>query len=417
MSGDLLQRARLLCDRKRFDDAIVMLHEYLASQPESFAAYYELAVTRLLGEVDYRQGLDDITRALSIFPDSAAAHSVRSALLHASERYQDALLAAGEAKRLDPELAYAWFCEGNALLGMNAFPGAERAARKALELDPNHPSAPNLLNAALRLQKRYGEAEEVTDRHFERNPEDPWAFAAAGWTALRQGQHGKAEGLFREALRLRPGLEAARLGWREAYKGRSVSYRLYLRHMSLLQRQTEWYKVLGVVGMVVAFLSVVAILATAHPLAAVSFVVSFSWVFGAWIGSSFGNLLILKDPLARLSLNRQEVLDGLVAGFLVAGGVLVLVLGAWFKSRGVAALGGTMMGASVPGSFAFINPSTSGRMVFGLMSLSIVACGVVALLYGPDQPVGCVSIIAAMLAVFVTPRIAMIPSLRKKKPA
>ena len=60
MSGDLLRRARLLRERRRFEDAIATLHEYLASEPESFSAWYELAVTRLLVGMDCRLGFLDI---------------------------------------------------------------------------------------------------------------------------------------------------------------------------------------------------------------------------------------------------------------------------------------------------------------------------------------------------------------------
>ncbi len=416
MSGDLLQRARLLRDRRRFDDAIATLHGHLASEPESFSAYYELAVVRLLGEVDRRQGLQDIERALSISPDSAAAHSVRSALLQALGRFQDALLAAGEAKRLDPEMPYGWFCEGNALLGMHSFPAAEKAARKALELDPDHPSAPNLLSAALRLQQRFEEAEQVTDRYLARNPENAWTFANAGWTALDQGQRDKAEDLFREALRLQPGLELARLGLRDAFKSRSLFYRLHLRHVALFQRKSEVMGWLHAIPMLVAFLSVLVILAKPHPWAAGSFIGSFLLVFGPWLANGVGHLLLLKDRSARHSLNRGEKLDGMLVGGLLLGGTLVLMMGTAARSVAVASLGGTMMGAAVPGSFVFVNPSARGRVVFGLISLAVIACGIMELLLGSDRPEIQVLPIVAMLVVLVAPRISMVPALRRKTP-
>ena len=414
MSDDLLERARLLRDLQRFDDAIAMLHGHLATEPESFSAFYELAVTRLLGDVDRGQGLLDIKQAIAIAPEVAAAHSIQSALLHASGRYQDALLAAGKAKGLDPEMAYAWFCEGNALLGLRALPGAESSARKALELDPDHPSAPNLLSTVLYMQHRFDEAEAVTDRHLERNPENPWTFATAGWTALRQGQRVKAERIFLEALRLQPGLEKARVGLREAYKARSPTYRLYLLHMSYLQRQVEGYRVIMALGMGVVFAAVAATLVTVHPLPAVMFIVSFLWVFGAWIGSSFGHLLVLRDPTARLSLNRREVMDGLAAGILVAGGALIMLLGAGLGSSGVAAFGAMSMGASVPASFAFIHPSAKGRMVFGLMALVVIACGMVVLVLGPDAQAASAALVVAGLVVLMTPSIAANRALQRK---
>jgi len=392
-----------------------MLHGYLAAQPDSFSAYYELAVTRLLEGVDYRQGLDDIKRALSISPDSAAAHATQSALLHAVGRFQDALIAAKTAKRLYPEMAYAWFCEGNAHLAMEAFPRAETAARKALELEPDHPSAPNLLAAALRYQRRFDEAELVSDRHLQRNPENAWTLANAGWNTFEQGLREKAENLFREALRVEPGLELARLGLRDAFKSRSLFYRLHLR-LRALYRKTELIGLISFVGMVVALFSVVAILTTLHPLAVVSFIVSFLILFGPLLADSFGHLLLLKDRFARHSLNRGEKLDCLAVGGILFGGMLVLSLGAAARSADVASLGGVMMGAAIPGSFVFMNPSVAGRIVFGLTTLGVVGCGVMALLLGQDDPEATVWVVVAMLVVLMTPRVSMMPALRKKSP-
>jgi Tfp pilus assembly protein PilF len=413
MSGQLLQRARLLRERRRFEDAIAALHESLASEPECFITYYELAVTRLLGGVDYRQGLRDIERALSISPDSAAAHSIRSAILHAMGRFQDALLAAGKAKRLDPELPYAWFCEGNALLGLGEFSSAETATRKALELDPDHPAAPNLLTAALRSQQRFGEAEQVARRHLERDPENAWTFANAGWTALEQGQRDKAENLFREALRLEPGVELARLGLRDAFKARSLFYRLHLRHVAFMRRGSEAIGWLVSIPMLVGFLSVLVILANLHPVAVGLFVGCFLVIFGPFLANGVGHLLLVMDRFARHSLNRGEKLDGLLVGVLLVGGMAVLILGTAVRSVGVVSLGGAMMGAAVPGSFVFVNRSTKGGMFFGLVSLAVVGCGIRALLLGSDDPEAAVWAIAAMLIVFVCPQISTSAALKR----
>lgn len=389
-----------------------MLHEYLASEPESFAAYYELAVTRVIEGVDYRQGLLEIERAIALSPDSGPAHAIRSALLHGQGRYQDALLAAGTAKRLKPELAFAWFCEANALLDMGVYPGAEQVARKALEIDPDHPSAPNVLTAALRLQERFSEAEEVSELHLGRNPECASTIAQAGWVALNQGQREKAENLFREALRLRPGLELGRLGMRDAFKSRSLFYRLNLRRAALIGREIKWIDNLAVLTLLVAFVSVWGVLLTIHPVAVGVFLVSFLLTFGACLADGVGHLLLLKDRFARHSLNRGEKLDGPVVGALLFGGVLVLVIGAIMRSAGMAALGGSLMGAAVPASFVFVNPSTKGRMVFGSISLAVIACGITVLLLGPDRLESRVLVAAASIVVLVTPTMALKPSLR-----
>ncbi|HEY1120384.1 MAG TPA: tetratricopeptide repeat protein, partial [Haloferula sp.] len=135
MSDHLLQRARLLRDHNRYEEAIAAIHQYLAADPDSFSAHYELAVARLLEGSNKTKALEDIDRAVSLLPDHPGAHAMRSTILNALDRDKDALAAADEAIRLDPEMAFAWFCRGNALLSLRELKGAEEAARKALELD------------------------------------------------------------------------------------------------------------------------------------------------------------------------------------------------------------------------------------------------------------------------------------------
>jgi tetratricopeptide (TPR) repeat protein len=425
MSDHLLQRARLLRDHRRYDDAIAAIHQYLAADPDSFIAHHDLAVTRLLEGSNKLGALADIDRAVSLSPDHPGAHAMRSTILHALDRDKEALAAADEARRLDPEMAYAWFCRGNALLALRDLPAAEEAARTALELDADLMDASNLLATVLRLQKRFGEAEVEIDRHLERDPENAWTFATAGWTALNRGQRDKAEGLFREALRLDPELEHARLGLREAFKARSPFYRLFLRWVFFLQRHSEKNQWLIIIGIYLAFRFGRALLAAIHPLAAVPLIVAYLlFAFGGWLASGLGHFLLLKDPLARLSLNRQEKLDGLAVGGLFFIGLLLLLLGVTVLPTGLAFLGGAMMAAAVPASLVFDNPSLKGRIVFGLTALTVVGCGFMVWFHslgkGPDQPLlegsGDGYFTVALVAVALTTWIGGIPSLRQESP-
>jgi tetratricopeptide (TPR) repeat protein len=423
--SELLMRARLLRDHRRFDDSIAALHQHLAADPDSFIGHYELAVTRLLEGSDRTKALADIDRAITLSPDHPGAHAMRSMILHALDRDKEALAAADEARRLDPEMAFAWFCRGNALLALRDLAGAEEAARKSLELDADLMDASNLLATVLRLQKRFGEAEVEIERHLERDPENAWTFATAGWTALNRGQRDKAEQLFREALRLDPQLEHARVGLREAYKARSPFYRFFLKWVFFLQRHSEKNQWLIILGIFIAFRFGKALLTAIHPLAAVPLVVAYLlFAFGGWLASGLGHFLLLKDPLARLSLNRSEKLDGLLVGGLFFGGLPLLVLGVTVLPAGLAFLGGAMMAAAVPGSLVCNNPSLKGRIVFGLITATVVSCGAIICFHGLRKAAGEPLLnettgplfTLGILAVAITTWIGAIPSLRQERP-
>ena len=145
----LIQHAQRLREHRRHKEAIAALRQHLAGDPDDFRGHFELALTRLAEGEDHRAALADSERAISLAPDAAVAHAVRSAILNRLERPQDAIRSADDALALDPEMSFAWFCRGNALLEQRRLPEAEDAARKALALDPDDSSASNLLSTVL----------------------------------------------------------------------------------------------------------------------------------------------------------------------------------------------------------------------------------------------------------------------------
>ncbi len=374
--SDYLDHARFLRDRHRHQEAIAAIHQHLAADPDDFDGHFELAITRHSEGSNHKAALESIGRAIGLDPEAPHAHAIRSSILDSLERHDEALAAADEALRLAPEFPFAWFCRGHALLGKRRLAEAEQAARQALALDPGDSGSSNLLATVLRLQKRFDEARVEIDRHLARDPENAWTFATSGWTALHQGDVKRAEQLFRESLRLNPEMEHARVGLREAYKGRSFLYRLFLRWAFFMQGFSGKNRWLVVIGLYLAYRFGSALLAAIHPLAAVPLITAYLlFCFGSWLASGLGHFLLLKDPLARLTLNAEEKRDGLLVGGLFFGGAIVLIAGLTVLPMGIAFLGGAMMAAAVPGSMVFDNPSNKGRLLFTGITLTVLACG------------------------------------------
>jgi len=421
----LLQHAQRLREHRRHREAIAALHQHLAADPDDFKGHFELALTRLSEGEDHRSALTDIERAIALSPDAAIAHALRSAILNRLERHAEAIQSADEALALDPEMPFAWFCRGNALLGLRKLPEAEDAARKALALDPDDSSASNRLATVLRLSGRLDEAAVEIERDLARDPENAWTFATSGWTALHQGDRKKAEELFRESLRLDASLEHARLGLRESFKARSVLYRIYLRWVFFLQRYSEKSQWMVFIGIYIAYRFGRALLAMIHPLAAVPLIVAYLlFCFGGWLASGIGHFLMLSDPMARLTLNAEEKRDGLLVGGLFFSGLILLIAGVTALPIGLAFVGGLMMGAAIPGSLVFDNPSVKGRILFGIVTSGVLLCAAMVLYHSVIHPSG-VSVFEgpaglpfslAMIAVMLTTWIGGIPSLRHATP-
>jgi len=419
--SNILERARLLREHRRYDEAIAAVHQYLAAEPDDPKGYLELALAFYEEGKALPKGLEAIDQAISLNPVDAPLHAVRSGVLHELDRHQDSLSAADKARTLDPEFAFAWFCRGNALLSLRKLDEAEEAARKALELDPDLHSASNLLSTVLRMQRRFDEAEVNIAKHLERDAEDPWTFATAGWTALNQRDQDKAQQLFREALRLDPELEHARLGLREAYKARSPIYRLFLKWCFCLQRHSEKNQWRIIIGIYLGYRFGVVLLENVHPLAAIPLIAGYLlFAFGGWLASGLGNFLLLKDPVARLSLNRREKLDGLTIGGLFFGGLIVLIAGALFFPLHVTLLGMALMGAAIPASLIFGEVSPTGCRLFTAITLGVITCSILAQFQvaTPDSDKvfndsGSSLMSIVLLGIIGTTWLGMIPSLRK----
>jgi tetratricopeptide (TPR) repeat protein len=385
MREHLLLRARLLRRLRRFEDAYATVHEALATNPDSAEAHRQLALVRMAEYTNLPQALTEIDRAISLSPESAVGHAVRAAILNHLESYQDSLLAAREAKRLAPEMSLAWYSESRALYFLDLLPDAEQSVRKALELEPNDSSASNLLSRLLRMQNRLGEAEAEIRLNLQRDPECAETFTEAGWTALGLERRATAEKMFLEALRLNPNSGYARLGLRNAYKQRSALFRLKrwkpfvlvssrCQKISL-RRETVFFTALpGIFWFATGFHEHARL-----PISSLSMLPFVGLIvlvpFAALCERGFGHFLLMKDPTARLLLDRGERLDGFVIGGTFVGGLVLLLLGITALYEGIATVGAALLCAAAPASRVFGNPSTIARIVFGLAAFVVFGFG------------------------------------------
>lgn len=413
-----LVRALHLRDLHRYEEAVALLVEHLARNPEHAAGHAELAATRLEMSGERGRALESIDAAVALEADNPTFHGLRALILSRLNRDREALAVAEAAIALDPDLELAWIAKGAALGGMSNWAEAEMASRKVLELNSDNDIAANQLSMFLRMQDRVEESQGGVKQRLERDPEDAFAHANAGWAALQRQDGGKAEEHFREALRLDPEFEYARVGLRESYKARSAFYRVYLRWVFFMQKHMQGKQVFIVIGLYLGFRFGHALLSAVHPLAAAALLtVYLLFAFWGWLASGIGHFLLLKDPVARLSLTTREKFDGLAVGGGFLGGLLLLVLGVMVLPLGVAFFGGALMAGAVPASMVFVNDSKLGRLVFGALACLVYAAGIVILVQGqlgmaPLDGLGGRLFGLGILGAIGSTWLAMVPGLR-----
>lgn len=423
MSPDFT-RAQLLRERGRHEEAVAVLLSHLAHHPEDPAAFIELALNRSEITGQRQLALEDARTATGLMPGHPYPLSLQSRILSELERPKEALPLAESATSLDPEFVHAWNSKCLAFIGLSRWKEAEDCARTSLSLDADDESASNLLSLALRLQNRLDESESESKRRLARNPENAFSFANAGWAALQRGDIKGAESHFKEALRINPELTHARSGLKQSYRARSLFFRLFLKWSFFLQRFSGNNRMAIIIGLIIGFKVLRTLAASVNPLLVIPVaLVYFLFVFGSWLSNGLANFLLLRDPVARLSLDRAERIEGAAMGALFFGGLIALVSGFAAGIFPLGVMGGVTMITALPAALVFTNPSRLGRIVFGLISIVTLAAGMVMAMDIATHPgralledtAGlCFSIV--ILGGVGSTWLAMIPPLRKQRP-
>lgn len=371
------ERAVLLRERGRHEEAVAMLLTHLAQTPEDPFAFIELALNRseIPGQVNL--ALENAETATGLMPGESFPLALQARILCDLDKPAKALPLAESALALDPEDTYAWRSKCMAHIGLSSWKDAEHAARSALEIEPDDEAASNLLAHSLRMQNRLDESEEESSRRLARNPENAFSFSTSGWTALQRGDIRGAEEKFREALRIDPEMEYAREGLKESYRARSAFFRLFMRWTFFIQRFSEKHQTLLIISLLIAFKLARNIAAAIHPLLLVLVIFAYYiFVFGSWISSALANFFLLRDPVARLSLDRSEKAEGVVTAILFLGGIAMMAPGFVMNIAPLSLAGATFLAMVLPSTMIFTNPSTKGTAVFSAITLAIAASGV-----------------------------------------
>jgi hypothetical protein len=385
MSSDFA-RARLLRERGRHEEAVATLFSHLAHHPEDPDAFIELAINRTEIAGQMNLALADIRTACGLRPGNAFLLSIQSRILSKLNRSEESLEMARAALTEDPDLAHGWISKGLALTGLGRWKGVEDCALTALRLNANDPVASNLLVEALRLQNRLDDSDSVARKGLSHDPENAFLFTNTGFTALQRGDIRLSEAQFLESLRINPQSKHAKNGLKEAYRARSTFYRLFLR-LQFFKFRIPYPHHAGMwttAAIGIGLFAMVNILTRTPPqylpyvgfiLVGLPILAFFALLFFAILSSGIANFLLLKDPVARASLDPSEKIEGAVTGSLFFGGSTALIAGGLLNSPPCAVAGGAMIAAAVPASLAFANCSLKGRIVFGAFLVAIILRG------------------------------------------
>ncbi|HET6881191.1 MAG TPA: tetratricopeptide repeat protein [Pirellulales bacterium] len=377
-----LARAQMLIDRSRYEQAIGEIQQHLAEDPNNPAVHAQLALC--LSELKkYSEATEEAQLAIHLGPDQPYPHYALAEVFYARNRLKEALAAIEEAVRLDPEDVHHWWLMSRIHFGASRWRPALEAAETGLAIDPENVACNNLRAMCLVKLGRKAEAGATIATALARNPEIALTHANQGWTLLEQRQPQKAMEHFREALRIDPEMEWARLGIVEAMKARHGIYRWMLMWFFWMSRlPTRWQ--FGVVIGGYFGMQYLWGLEKTHPQWSVWItpvcVVYCVFALMTWIADPLFNLLLRLNRFGRLALSREQVVASNWLGLTLAAAIGMLVW--WLLSgRGDAFFAAFAFGLlCIPVSAIYRCRPGKPRLLMASFTIALAAVGMVVFL-------------------------------------
>jgi tetratricopeptide (TPR) repeat protein len=311
-SSSHFQRAQVLADRQRYDQAIKELHQALASEPDFDSAHALLAVC-LSNLQQPEAALMEINQAIGLDPNYSGFHYIQAGILRDLERMGEARSAITEALRLDPEDADCHARLAAMQHDQGEFDATVKSAEQGLQSDAEHIGCMNLRLLGLVKLSRLDEAEADGQAALAKAPENPFSHMVLGWVALHRSRIPSALDSFREALRLQPDSAWAREGLIEALKARNGIYRLILQFDLWQTRLTTRQRVVFTGLLIIPQVRALYLL----------------FIFAVSLSKPVFTYLLSLDPYGRLTLTQDEIMAsrwataGLGAGIM---GILISII-------------------------------------------------------------------------------------------
>ena len=378
MTDSQLNGPAMLMNMGRYDEAERRLRQLLLAEPQNADAHILLAHCLLEGK-KFDEATSEAETAVGLRPDESRAHYALARVWYA-RRYPDkAAKAIEEAIRIDPHDADYHSFRAALLFERSRWQDALAASEAALAIDPEHVAANNFRAMALVKLGRRAEAGQTIDAALARSPEDAFSHANKGWALLEARKPKEALDHFREALRLDPNFEYARLGIIEALKARNPIYGLFLRYALAMAKLPPKWQFGVLVGAYFGnrFLRNLARQnPELEPYLMPIFIAYGVFALWTWLARPVFNLLLRLHPLGKHALSQEEKTEtnwiGGLLGTALFCGVGSFVGSTWSDLLFVLAM--MLAGLTMP-TFLFFqaSPGWPRRILLGAIAILAAA--------------------------------------------
>lgn len=325
----LIERARLLLEQQRYDQAEDLLRQALVQDPDSGTVHSLLACSLKRDRDKLAAAAMAAERGVHLAPDDPFSHYAMATVQESRNQDKQAAASIEQAIAIAPLDAWLYGFQAQLFLKLRRWQDALESAETGLRLDPEDSACASARVMSLERLGRVTDALGEAERAVRNDPDSSDAHAGHGWAMLQAGNHRDAQVAFREALRLDPSSEFARHGMITALNRSNVVFRFFDRMMTSISRMSggmQWALVLGLFFGARILNSVAREHTWLRPYVIPITLAYLLFVMMSWIMQPLFNTLLRFHPFGRYLLSRKEVwASQLIAGAIVAGALVGLI--------------------------------------------------------------------------------------------
>jgi tetratricopeptide (TPR) repeat protein len=321
----ILERARLLLDQGRTNDAIKEVKQFLQKEPENDEAL-SLYARCLYDKNEITEGIEIIRQAIRIDPENSFYFYLLAFGYYKKDENFAALENLSKAISLNPYNPEYYGLSAFVHLEEKDFALALEKADEGLALDPENITCLNARSTALNKLKRTDDAIETMQDALAQDPDNEFTHATVGWNFLEKGKHKDAAKHFREALRINPDHGNARAGLKEALKSKIPPYKWLLQYSFWVNNKGKKARWIIPIGLYIAVRILSGVLGSNDSTAVVGGIIValyLIFVVTSWIINPLANFFLLFHRDGKYALDLTEkwtaitVVSSLVLGCIV----------------------------------------------------------------------------------------------------
>jgi len=328
----LLARANLLLEQGRYRDAEKQIRELLEQEPGNDQALSVLSLC-YINSNQYDKGIEIIQQAISIDPQESYYYYLLGFAYYQKDMLPPSVGYVRKAIELNPYNADYFGLLASIFLHEKKYNDALQEANEGLALDPENITCLNIRASSLNKLKRTDEAIETMANSLAKHPENEFTHATVGWNYHEKGNHKKANHHFREALRIDPNYESARIGLKESLKSHFLPYKLvvlFSQWMAEKGKNFQWAFYIGIYVLIRILGTVARNNESLKPFLLPVVVLYFVFIFFTWIANPLANFFLLSHRDGKYSLTKGESIIGISVVVTLVGGILLACYAYYF---------------------------------------------------------------------------------------